>query len=193
LPQLIETATILSSRIITVNNDFWEKRMARSRATNRSPGITDEPAFLLSQVGAHSSARFAERLEPLGLKPQHAGILRVINEADGLSQQALGERLGMFPSRLVGVLDDLERLGLVERRDSPTDRRSYALYLTEAGREAQERIGRIGQEHQAALCAALTPSERAQLTEYLARIAAEQGLKPGVHPGFRKLGAPECG
>jgi DNA-binding MarR family transcriptional regulator len=165
--------------------------MARSRAKNPPSDAADAPAFLLSQVGAHSSARFADRLEPLGLKPPHVGILRVIQEADGLSQQALGERLGMFPSRLVGVLDELERLGLVERRDNPADRRSYALYLTETGRGALEQIWRIGREHQDALCAALDESERAQLAGFLARIAAQQGLKPGIHPGFRKYGGDE--
>jgi DNA-binding MarR family transcriptional regulator len=167
--------------------------MARSRATKPTPDPdgADGLAFLLSQVGAHSSARFAERLEPLGLKTAHAGILRVIKQTDGLSQQALGERLGMFPSRLVAVLDELEQLGLVERRDSPTDRRSYALHLTEAGRGALERIERIGQEHQEALCAALDESERAQLAGFLRRIVAEQGLTPGIHPGYRKLGCAE--
>ncbi|SRR5579883_1582975 len=165
--------------------------MARSRAQNRFLDPTCGLAFLLSQVGAHASARFAERLEPLGLKPAHAGILGVIQQADGLSQQALGETLGIFPSRLVAVLDELERRGLVERRDNPNDRRSYALYLTEAGRAALEQIGRIGRAHQDALCAALDSSERAQLAGLLTRIAAEQGLTPGVHPGFRKLGAAE--
>jgi DNA-binding MarR family transcriptional regulator len=113
--------------------------------------------------------------------------LRVVAEADGLSQQALGEKLGLFPSRLVGVLDELEQRGLVERRDSPADRRSYALYLTRAGREIVEQIGRIGCEHQDAICAALNQCERAQLAGFLRRIADEQKLVPGVHPGFRKL------
>jgi DNA-binding MarR family transcriptional regulator len=162
--------------------------MARSRASNPSPDPAAGLAFLLSQVGAHSSARFAERLEPLKLTPPHAGILRVIRQDDGLSQQALGEKLGMFPSRLVQVLDELEQRGLVERRDNPADRRSYALHLTGAGREALEQIGRVSREHQDALCAALNESERAQLTEFLTRIAAEQRLAPGIHPGYRKLG-----
>jgi DNA-binding MarR family transcriptional regulator len=165
--------------------------MARSRATNPTPDPAAGLGFLLSQVGAHGAFKFAERLEPLGLKPMHAGILRVIEQADGLSQQALGEKLGVFPSRLVAVLDELERGGLVERRDSPTDRRSYALYLTGAGRGALERIGRVAREHQDALCAALDEAERAQLAGLLARIAAEQGLTPGVHPGYRKLGGAE--
>jgi DNA-binding MarR family transcriptional regulator len=161
--------------------------MGRLRGKGGAGELDSKLAFLLSQVGAHASARFAERLEPLGLKPAHAGVLRVVADADGLSQQALGEKLGLFPSRLVGVLDELEQRGLVERRDSPADRRSYALYLTRAGREILEQIGRIGYEHQDLLCAALNESERAQLAGFLRRIADEQKLVPGVHPGFRKL------
>src|SRR3954453_4845677 len=114
--------------------------MARPRATHRSSADHGGVAFLLSRLGAHSAGRFAERLVPLGLKPPHVGILTILGGADGLSQQALGGRLGVFPSRLVGLLDELERLGLVERRDSPTDRRSYALHLTGAGRAALERV-----------------------------------------------------
>jgi DNA-binding MarR family transcriptional regulator len=158
--------------------------MARPRATPRSTAPADGLAFLLSQVGSHSSAKFAERLEPLGFKPPHAGILRVVRDADGLSQQSLGEKLGMFPSRLVGLIDEIEGKGLVERRNSPADRRSYALYLTDAGRDALEAIGKVSREHQATVCASLNEEERAQLAGFLRRIAAEQGLAPGVHPGF---------
>ena len=161
--------------------------MARPRAKSIPPDPADGLAFLLSQVGFHSSARFAERLEPLGFKPPHAGILRVIEQSDGLSQQMLGEKLGLFPSRLVGLIDELERLGLVERRNSPDDRRTYALYLTGAGKQALERIDQVSREHQASVCAALNDAERVLLAELLGRIAAEQGLAPGVHPGFRKM------
>jgi DNA-binding MarR family transcriptional regulator len=162
--------------------------MGRSRATNPSSDPTAGLGFLLAQVGAHAAARFAEHLAPLKLTPPHAGILRVIGQADGLSQQALGEKLGMFPSRLVLVLDELEQRKLVERRDNPADRRSYALYLTEAGRESLEQIGRIAREHQDSLCAALDESEQARLTDFLTRIAAQQQLAPGIHPGYRRPG-----
>jgi len=165
--------------------------MGRARATNPPSDPAAGLAFLLSQVGAHAALRFAERLAPLNLNPPHAGILRVIKEADGLSQQALGEKLGMFPSRLVLVLDELEQRGLVERRDNPADRRSYALHLTRAGRATLEQIGRIGREHQDALCAALDERERTQLAGLLTRIAAQQQLAPGIHPGYRKLGGAQ--
>ncbi len=125
--------------------------MGRSRTSNTTSDPTTELGFLLSQVGAHASLRFAERLVPLNLKPPHVGILGIIEQADGLSQQALGEKLGVFPSRLVGLLDEVEERGLVERRDSPTDRRSYALHLTGAGREVLAQIGHIAREHLDAL------------------------------------------
>ena len=165
--------------------------MGRSRVTNPPSEPTVGPAFLLAQVGAHAAARFAERLGPLKLTPPHAGILRAIKQADGLSQQALGETLGMFPSRLVVVLDELEQRGLVERRDSPADRRSYALHLTEAGDEILEQIGRITRENQEGICTALDEAERVQLKDLLARIAAEQQLTLGVHPGYRRLGGAQ--
>jgi len=157
----------------------------------RSPSVKPGtgPAFLLAQVGAHASARFAERLAPLDLTPPEAGILRAVHQAHGLSQRALGDALGMFPSRLVLVIDELEKRGLVERRASERDRRSHELHLSTAGEELLQRIGRVAREHQEALCAALSQAERAQLTELLTRIAKEQALVPGVHPGYRKLGA----
>jgi DNA-binding MarR family transcriptional regulator len=164
--------------------------MGRSRARSSSPS-PDPPAglaFLLSQVGAHAAGLFADRLEPLGLTPPQVGILCNIAWEDGLSQKALSEKLGLFPSRLVAMIDELEKRGLVERRDSPEDRRSYALYLTGAGREILEQLERLGRAHQQALCAALDASEQAQLQEFLTRIAAEQKLTPGVHPGYRRLG-----
>jgi DNA-binding MarR family transcriptional regulator len=163
--------------------------MVRTHAGGKGKSPALEIGFLLSQIGAHASARFAESLEPLGLKAAHAGILRVLDQSDGLSQQALGERLGAFPSRLVGLIDELERLGLVERRDNPVDRRSYSLHINSAGREILTRIARAGRENQDKLCAVLTESEKAQLASMLARIATQQGLTPGVHPGFRRLGA----
>jgi DNA-binding MarR family transcriptional regulator len=163
-------------------------RPSAASASPRSPDPSAWPAFLLSQVGAHSAGRFADWLAPLGLKPPHAGILRALDRADGLSQQALGESLGAFPSRLVALLDELEERKLVERRDRPGDRRSYSLHLTDAGREALKQVAHVARQHQDDLCAALDASEREQLAGFLRRIAAQQGLVPGIHPGWKPHG-----
>ena len=152
----------------------------------------DNPAgslpFLLAQVGAHAAMRFAERLERLGLSPPHAGLLGMLRRSGGQSQQDVAAGLGMHPSRMVALVDELEGKGLIERRANAADRRVYALFLTPAGERALRDIGRVNAEHLEALCAALDASERQQLASLLSRIAQEQGLRPGVHPGFARLG-----
>ena len=155
--------------------------------TGRPSGPADSPAFLLAQLGAHAAMKFGERLGGLALSPPHAGILRFVGMSGGISQQALARQLRILPSRLVALLDELEERKLVERRADATDRRSYALHLTDQGRETMKAIGRIAREHQEALLSALTVDERAHLQALLQRVAAEQGLSHGVHPGFQRL------
>jgi DNA-binding MarR family transcriptional regulator len=153
---------------------------------------SDNPAgslpFLLAQVGAHAAMKFAQRLERFDLSPPHAGLLGMLRRSGGQSQQEVAENLGMHPSRMVALVDELESKGLIERRANPDDRRVYALFLTPAGEKALRDIGRASGEHLEALCAALDAGEREQLRSLLARIAQEQGLRAGVHPGFARLG-----
>ena len=148
-----------------------------------------QPAFLLAQLGAHAASQFAERLRVLDLAPADAGILRLLRVASGLSQQELAGKLRIHTSRLVAILDNLEKLGLLERRPNPDDRRLYSLHLTKSGEEVLERIGKVAREHQDALLAALGDEERAALGSLLLRIADQQGLTRGVHPGYRLMGA----
>ena len=150
-------------------------------------GDNGSPAFLLAQLGAHAAAKFAERLSPLGLSPAHVGALRMIAASPDASQQEIAERLGMFPSRLVALVDELQERGLVERIESARDRRVYLLQVTARGKQLMPSIGRVGREHQDALLTALTAEERRVLGALLLRVADQQGLKRGVHPGFARL------
>jgi DNA-binding MarR family transcriptional regulator len=151
-----------------------------SRLAGRS-----SPSFLIAQVGAHAASQFAERLRKLKLVPRHAGILRILNSSPAITQQTLATTLGMVPSRLVVLVDEMEQRGLIERRENPNDRRRYALHITEKGRSTLEAIGRIAREHSQALLAAISEDEQRQLAALLQRIADQQGLTRGVHPGYR--------
>src|SRR5215467_1341424 len=162
-----------------------DDRRSQSDSEQKRRGST---AFLLAQIGAHAAGQFGQRLTSLRLTRPHAGILRLIGLSPGLSQQELARRLAILPSQLVALLDELEERGLIERRQDATDRRTYALHLTTAGRNVLEQIGRIAREHDDAVCAALHVDERQQLNALLGRIAEQQGLTPGVHPGYRSLG-----
>jgi DNA-binding MarR family transcriptional regulator len=156
------------------------------RPTEEADGA-QPTSFLLTQIGSHAAARFAERIAALDLTPPHAGVLRQIAWFPAISQRALGARLGISASRLVGLIDELEGRGLVERRDDPADRRSYALQLSDAGRRMLKQIGTVAREHDQAVCEPLTPAERETLGRLLQRLAEHHGLVPGVHPGYRSM------
>jgi DNA-binding MarR family transcriptional regulator len=142
-------------------------------------------AFLLSQVGAHAANSFEERLIEMELKPHHAGLLRMLGSNPGLSQQELSDLFGIFPSRLVILLDQLESRKLIERRENSSDRRGHRVYLTKAGRRALAGIGKRTLELETDLCAALTGPEKTTLTSLLTRMVAQQNIMPAVHPAYR--------
>ena len=150
-------------------------------------------AFLLAQLGAHAARRFGERVSALGLTPPDAGLIRKVASDPGISQRALAQHLGVMPSRMVALIDDLEAKGIIERRRSDEDRRNYALELTEKGRAVLTQLSHVAAEHEEALCAALSREERMQLKSLCGRIAEQQGLTPGVHPGYRLLGKKRRG
>jgi DNA-binding MarR family transcriptional regulator len=145
----------------------------------RVPGA----AFLLSQLGYHSSRLWQGRLAPLGLEPRHVMLLRHVAIAEGRSQQALGEAVQIPPSRMVALVDALEQRGLLRRRPDPNDRRVRTLHLTRDGWRLLDKVMEISLEHERQLCKGLQPAEREQLITLLSRLAAEQGLGEGVHPG----------
>jgi DNA-binding MarR family transcriptional regulator len=156
--------------------------------TCSSPTGRHSPSFLIAQVGAHAAEQFAKRLHTLKLAPKHAGILRILNSTPGITQQTLAATLGMVPSRLVALVDEMEDRGLIVRRGNPEDRRRYALHVTEKGHSTLEAIGRIAREHSLALLAGISEEEQRQLATLLQRIADQQGLTRGVHPGYRHTG-----
>ncbi|HUY46240.1 MAG TPA: MarR family transcriptional regulator [Streptosporangiaceae bacterium] len=144
----------------------------------------DGLAFLLVQLGMHGARRFGELLAPLGLEQRHAGMLTRLAANQGKSQQAIAEMIGVNATRMVFLVDELEELGLVERRRNPADRRSHALYLTGKGTATLDRVRAIAAEHEARLGAGLTEAQREQLISLLRRVAEEQGLHPQGMPGI---------
>jgi DNA-binding MarR family transcriptional regulator len=146
-------------------------------------------AYLLVQLGFHLAGRFAEQLAPLGLEPRDFGMLSRLAANEGRSQQAIGELMGLNPTRMVFLVDELEKRGLVERRRNPADRRSHALYLTDQGWAKLREARQVSASHAGQVGASLTGEQRAQLTALLRQLADEQGITgeslPGPPPGAR--------
>ena len=89
--------------------------------------LASAPGFLLSWNGQRMAHRFAAALEPLGLRPPHFGVMTLIESHPGSAQQELVTRSLIDASSMVAVIDELEELGLAERRPHPSDRRKRAV------------------------------------------------------------------
>jgi DNA-binding MarR family transcriptional regulator len=101
--------------------------------------LTEHTGYLLRLAHDHVHAVAAEAI-PGGPHPRLFGLLTALLEAGPFSQQQLAAKMRVNRSLVVGIVDDLERRGWVERRRDPADRRSYELHVTDAGRRAREEM-----------------------------------------------------
>jgi len=133
--------------------------------------LASAPGFLLSWNGQRTAARFAATLEPLGLRPQHFGVMTLIDAHPGSAQQELVTRSLIDPSSMVAVIDELEGMGLAERRRHPGDRRKHAVYLTARGRRTLQRARGAAEKMAQELFAPLAPGELETLRRLLRKLA----------------------
>ena len=109
------------------------------------------------------------------MRLQTLTCLSVIAENSGIAPSALAEYLRVERSNLVSTIDELEKLGLVVRERSQEDRRRFALYLTDAGREAYERAHSDTLASEAPFLAQLSEEDCRLLNALLARIEQAAG------------------
>ena len=153
----------------------------------KEKGLSPAAAFLLVQLGAYAADRFGERVAPLRISPRQAGILRLIATTPACNQQDLARRLGILPSQMVFLIDELSEKNLVERQRSTQDRRVSFVRLTNKGKRLMEKLSTVVQEHGQEFCSALTAKELRTLHLLCSKLADTHGISPGVHPGYRKL------
>jgi DNA-binding MarR family transcriptional regulator len=99
----------------------------------KAPGA-ERLGLLLARHGAITNIRIRQALGVTGLTPRQSATL--MNLATGaLSQQMLIEVLGVDPSIVVAILNELETQGLAQRRRDPSDRRRHIVEITDKGTE----------------------------------------------------------
>ncbi len=111
-------------------------------------------------------------LAGVGLRPRHLIALTLLRDHGEISQTALAGRLRLDRSNLVGLLNELEADGLVERRRSAADRRRHDVALTTAGRETLARAEFALAAVEDEVFAALDAEERETLYGLLQRATA---------------------
>ncbi|MEU6350990.1 MarR family transcriptional regulator [Streptomyces sp. NPDC047072] len=134
-------------------------------------GLHADTGYLLYRLGLRSGQLFNTFLQESGLRLRHYAVLRYLAGADGALQRELSTRLGYDPSAIVGLVDDLEKLGLTERRPSPDDRRGKIVVLTEDGRAFLRDTDEAGRRVTNDLLGPLDAGERETLHALLLKVA----------------------
>ena len=81
--------------------------------------LVSSPSFLLKRLGFAVRDRVSESFEAAGASAYHYAVLAVLEEGDRETQATIADALAYDRSDLVGLLDELEERGLVERRRDP--------------------------------------------------------------------------
>jgi MarR family transcriptional regulator, lower aerobic nicotinate degradation pathway regulator len=160
-------------------------------ATNNSKVVMRLPEelvsstlFLLKRLGMSAKERSFSAYEELGLHPYHHAILAVLDEGTRETQGSIADSLGYDRGQLVGLLDELEAAGLIERRRDLADRRRHVVEMTATGRKTLAKLRALSKRLEQEFLEPLDERERKLLHAMLLELAEEH------LPTCRALSAP---
>jgi len=144
-------------------------------AAPKMPQLPEElvasTTFLLKRLGFAAKERTMKAYEGTGLHPYHHAILLVLDERSRETQGSIADALGYDRGQLVGLLDELEERGLVERRRDPNDRRRHIVRLTGEGKRMLRRLRALATQIEDEFLSPLSEKERVNLHALLLRLA----------------------
>lgn len=130
------------------------------------------PTWLIGRVAARGRGMVADAIAAEGLKLMHHAVLAATAEYGPVTQADLGRRLAVDPKDMVGILNHLQKQGLVLRSPDLSDRRKNAVTVTPEGAAVLSRCGTLAEAANAELLAPLTQDEQEQLVALLNRLHA---------------------
>ena len=125
-----------------------------------------------------SHTRTAEALDSVGLTSALFAVLNVLGAREGTIQQQLSSDMGIDPSAMVKLINELEQAGLAERRRRPNDRRAWEVVITPQGRRTLERARRLASQVEDEVLGGLSAPDRRQLLTLLRRALSSAPAQP---------------
>ena len=157
--------------------------MSPDRSTE--PDVAEFAGQLLFRLWRASHTRTAAALETIGLTPPLFAVLNYLRAHEGTIQQRIGAAMGIDPSTMVSLVDQLEGAGLAERRPRPEDRRAREVLITPTGRRTLERARRLAEKVEDDVLQGLSGAERRQLAALLRKALAAAPPQPPWSSGER--------
>jgi DNA-binding MarR family transcriptional regulator len=113
---------------------------------------------------------FMERMAVYQLRPVDFSVLSLVAHNPGITSRQLCSTLGILPPNLVGLVNALEKRGVVERLPHPRDRRAMGLHLTAAGIKLVRAAEKTAAELETKAASRLSASEQATLIRLLQKV-----------------------
>jgi DNA-binding MarR family transcriptional regulator len=113
---------------------------------------------------------FLERMAVYGLRPVDFSVLSLITHNAGITSRQLCTTLGILPPNLVGMINALEKRGLVARQPHPRDGRAMGLHLTPAGQKLMRDAERTAAELESEAGSRLSDAEVKTLIRLLKKV-----------------------
>jgi DNA-binding MarR family transcriptional regulator len=152
---------------------------------NRVPEeLISSPVFLLKRLGFKAKELHVDAYADAGIHPYHYAVLATLAEGERETQGAIADSLDYDRGQLVGILDEMEEQGLVERRRDPEDRRRQVVVMTAEGRKALTKMRSLAKRLDDEFLSPLTAEQRQQLQQLLLALALEHV------PNCQVTGAP---
>ena len=105
-----------------------------------------------------------------GLRPVDFSVMSLIAHNPGITSRQLCSTLGIQPPNLVGMINTMQKRGLIERRPHPHDGRAMGLHLTETGRQMMKDAEQTATNLEVEATARLSSAERKTLIKLLQKI-----------------------
>lgn len=132
--------------------------------------IEKSVGFLLAKAYQRACAIFKEEFEHYDLTPQQFGLLAFLWQEDGLSQAELSAKSQIDRTTIGGLIDRLEKEGLVRRLPHPEDRRAYRICLSDNGKSLENELSILADRVKDRIVSPLSKQELATLLQLLEKI-----------------------
>jgi DNA-binding MarR family transcriptional regulator len=172
-------SSLAEGRTVTVSGGNGKRPVRRGKngeavaeSINFGP-LATWVGFNLRMAQESAFQAFSRRSQEIGESPGRFATLTIIARNPGISQTELSHANGRDKSSLTPVVEDLVRRGLVERKRMDSDRRTYRLTVTGAGKKMLTLMTRCARRHERNLDRVIGLRERKKFVQILKRIAAE--------------------
>ncbi|WP_408590940.1 MarR family winged helix-turn-helix transcriptional regulator [Novosphingobium sp.] len=140
--------------------------------------MNNNVAFLATDVGRLFRKRFDVAARQLGVTGPQWRMLTAIRRTPGTNQCALASWLEVEAITAGRMIDRLEKVGFVERRHDPADRRKWRLFLTPESERLMERLAECATDVFADALVGFDDTEHQQVLALLQRLRANLSDEP---------------